>query len=63
MIDKETAKKFGRTFHLMDKVDVNGAKAAPLFKEFLNPDSKVLDLMSSRFELVFFTFVEDWLEF
>lgn len=41
LIDKETAAKFGRTFTLMDKVDVNGANAAPVFKEFLNPQSKI----------------------
>jgi glutathione peroxidase len=41
VIDRETSKKFGRTFQLLDKVDVNGANAAPIFKEFLNPESKV----------------------
>ena len=41
IIDKETASKFGRTFTLMDKVDVNGANAHPLYKEFLNPESKI----------------------
>jgi glutathione peroxidase len=38
---QETAKKYGRTFTLMDKVDVNGPDAAPVFKDLLNAGSNI----------------------
>lgn len=33
-----TAAKYGRTFPLFEKIDVKGADADPLYKEFLNPN-------------------------
>ena len=38
----ETAKKYGRTFDLMEKIKVTGAGALPLYKEMLDPEQNLI---------------------
>lgn len=39
---KSTSELYGRTFPLMDKIDVHGPNALPLYKEMLDPEEKLI---------------------